>query len=120
MIIRGAVTVGDIVQSWDVVYGPAVVRAYQLESREGGFPRIIIDDESLKLLQPACNKEMLFELGSVREEDSTFYLDYLKACETELKREYTRFLAIHRDFIRDSLANYTESPKVLQKYEWLK
>jgi hypothetical protein len=24
--IRGAVTVGDVVQSWDVVYGPAVVR----------------------------------------------------------------------------------------------
>jgi hypothetical protein len=120
VIIRGAVTVGDIVQSWDVVYGPAVVRAYQLESPEGGFPRIIIDNEALKLLRPAWNREELRQFGAVKEEDSTIYLDYLRGCEVELHQEYPHFLAIHRDFIRDSLIKHANNPKVLPKYEWLK
>jgi len=30
--VRGAVTIGEIVQSWKVVYGRGVIRAYELES----------------------------------------------------------------------------------------
>lgn len=84
--IRGAVTIGDIVQSWGRVYGPAVVRAYELEGQKGAPPRIIVDDEALARLQPALEKENLdSELADlVRKEGSTTYLDYLRACEREL------------------------------------
>jgi hypothetical protein len=119
--IRGAVTVGDIVQSWGVVYGPAVVRAYELESPKGGPPRITIDDKALSLLRPAINEEVLLSLGLVKREKSIIYLDYLKACEVELNHgEYSSFLALHRDFIRQCLTKYAENPRVLGKYEWLR
>jgi hypothetical protein len=120
--IRGAVTVGDITQSWDVVYGPAVVRAYELDS---GPPRIVIDDKALSLLHPPVDASVLAseELGLTRLEGTTIYLDYLKACEVELtveNDEYLQFLGIHRDFIRRCLEKYAEKRGVLEKYEWLR
>lgn len=123
--IRGAVTIGDIVQSWGRVYGPAVVRAYELESRKGAPPRIIIDDEALTLLQPDIEKENWASelVGLVRQEGSTYYLDYLKACENELnvpEQEYSIFLTLHRDLIRKGLSKYAGMPFVLPKYEWLR
>jgi hypothetical protein len=123
--VRGAVTVGDIVQSWKVVYGPGVVRAYELESRKGSPPRIVVDEEALSRLQPAIDKEQLGgELdGLIRREGSTIYLDYLRACEHELnvpEQEYPMFLALHRDLIRKGLAKGAVHPFLLPKYEWLK
>ncbi|HMD10089.1 MAG TPA: hypothetical protein VKH63_21325 [Candidatus Acidoferrum sp.] len=118
--IRGAVTIGEITQSWDVVYGPAVVRAYELDS---GPPRIVIDDKALSLLRPPVDANFLVELGLTRLEGTTVYLDYLKACEVELRvedEEYLQFLEIHRDFIRRCLGKYAEKRGVLEKYEWLR
>lgn len=121
VMVRGAVTVGDIVQSWGVVYGPAVVRAYELET---GPPRIIIDGEALTRLQPrVTNEEVLSELGLARRDATAIYLDYLRACEVELdpeKCEYPRFLELHRDFVRNGLKKHANNPRVLEKYEWLR
>lgn len=41
--VRGAVTIGDLVHDNMVVFGPALNRAYELESRRAKFPRIILD-----------------------------------------------------------------------------
>src|SRR5215469_7279759 len=38
IVIRGAVTIGDIVQSWGIVYGPAVVRAYEWRTKKAHLP----------------------------------------------------------------------------------
>lgn len=123
--IRGAVTIGDIAQSWRVVYGPAVVKAYTLESQKGSPPRIVVDEEALASIQEAIEEANLSSklAGLVRKDGSTTFLDYLKACELELnvpEQEYTLFLKIHRDFIRNGLTKYATSPSKLSKYQWLK
>ena len=120
--IRGAVTIGDIVQSWGVVYGPAVVRAYELESVKGGPPRIVIDDKALSLLQPPLDGERLAdrELGLARQEGTALYLDYLNTlAKVELRSQngdYPKFLRrFIADFIRRCLAKYGEKPEVVGK-----
>ena len=122
--VRGAVTIGDIVQSWKVVYGQGVVRAYELESRKDSPPRIVIDDDALSSVRPAIERDNLTaELaGLVRVEDSVTYLDYLRATENELnvpEQEYSMFLKHHRDLIRAGLTKYAGRPSILRKYEWL-
>ena len=42
-LLRGAVTVGDLYHSAAHVVGPAMVRAYEMESRIAIYPRVIID-----------------------------------------------------------------------------
>jgi hypothetical protein len=123
--IRGTVTVGDIVQSWGIVYGPGVVRAYDLENQVGGPPRIIIDSAALDLFRSDIEREQLqSELEVlVRHDNSTFYLDYLRACERELnvpEQEYPIFLTHHRDLIRRCLKEYANKPSVYSKYVWLR
>ncbi|OAI44316.1 hypothetical protein AYO42_00795 [Rhizomicrobium sp. SCGC AG-212-E05] len=44
-LLRGGVTIGDIVHDGDVVFGPALNRAYDIESRVAVYPRIVIDPE---------------------------------------------------------------------------
>ena len=119
--VRGAVTIGEVVQSWKVVYGKGVVRAYELASKKGSPPRIVVDNEALAELRLA--PEQVDLSGLIRTEDSVTYLDYLRACEAELnvpEQEYPLFLRLHRDLIRSCLRKYINRPHELQKYEWLK
>lgn len=43
LLIRGAITIGDIVHDDSIVFGPALNRAYELESEQAIYPRIILD-----------------------------------------------------------------------------
>lgn len=122
--VRGAVTIGEIVQSWRVVYGKGIVRAYELESTRDSPPRIVIDAEALASLRPAIEMNNLEnELnGLTRTENGVTYLDYLSATEGELnvpEQEYPMFLNLHRDLIRSGLEKYADRPKILRKYEWM-
>ena len=45
LLIRGAITIGDIVHDDSIVFGPALNRAYELESQQAIYPRIIIDPD---------------------------------------------------------------------------
>ncbi len=123
--IRGAVTIGDVTQSWKVVYGPAVVKAYTLENQAGSPPRIVVDEDALASIQDAIeDANLTSELaGLVRKDGQTTFLDYLGACELELnvpEQEYTLFLELHRDFIHNNLTKYASIPAKLSKYQWLR
>jgi hypothetical protein len=107
------------------VYGPAVVRASDLERVPGSPPRIIVDEEALTLFAPAIEKEGLSsELAYLLEKDgSTSYIDYLSACEREFnvpEQEYSIFLELHRDLIREGLTKYAADSGILSKYQWLR
>lgn len=45
LVIRGAITQGKIFHENSVILGPAMVRAYELESRSAIYPRVILDPE---------------------------------------------------------------------------
>lgn len=45
LLIRGAITIGNLVHDDLVVFGPALNRAYELESQRAVYPRIILDPD---------------------------------------------------------------------------
>jgi hypothetical protein len=47
-LTRGAVTIGSICHDGQVVFGPALNRAYELESQIAKYPRIIFDKEHFR------------------------------------------------------------------------
>jgi hypothetical protein len=65
-LLRGGVAVGDVIHDDEVVFGPALVQAYDLESRIAKFPRIVLQKE-------------LFEFGEFKgfhaHEDGLYFLD---------------------------------------------
>ena len=48
-LLRGGITVGDIYHDDEAVFGPALNRAYELESKVAVYPRILVDEPVLSL-----------------------------------------------------------------------
>ena len=49
---RGGVAIGDIYHDDEAVFGPGLVRAYDIESNVAKFPRIVVDHEVLDTCGP--------------------------------------------------------------------
>lgn len=69
--IRGGVAVGDIIHDDEVVFGPGLNRAYELESKIAKFPRIVVDQEVLDECGPIT--------GFNSCEDGIYFLDPFNA-----------------------------------------
>ena len=46
-LMRGGVTIGDVIHDDECVFGPALNRAYHLESQVAQYPRIVVDSDSV-------------------------------------------------------------------------
>jgi hypothetical protein len=127
VFLRGGVTIGDVLadREENLVFGPALVRAYELEKKLAIYPRIVIDQE-LSSKATGAFKNM-FENLIRHGEDGTFFLDYLCGILTvDLAPPMTsearlRIVRGHREIIdralREPAIRNDESLK--RKYAWL-
>jgi hypothetical protein len=44
-LIRGGITIGDVIHDEECVFGPGLNRAYELESKIARFPRFVLDQQ---------------------------------------------------------------------------
>ncbi|MBZ5494178.1 MAG: hypothetical protein LAO76_24910 [Acidobacteriia bacterium] len=129
IIVRGAVSIGEIVKSWGVVYGPGLVSAYETEQRASS-PRIIVDPAVFKHLRmnPALwvhdyteeHKGVMNLL--CKDEDGKLFIDYLRSIESEMDTpevHYPRFIRTHADLIAEGLIRYRLNRDVVRKFKWL-
>ena len=75
-LMRGGITIGDVVHDDEVVFGPGLNRAYYLESKVAKLPRLVLD--------PLIRNEDWGDLGDLRvEENGVRFLDpfRLEYCE---------------------------------------
>lgn len=128
--IRGGVTVGKLVKSWGQLYGPAIVRAYELESKIAKYPRIVVGKEVFEEL--AMNSglwvhDRTTDQEAVRsllrqDDDGELFIDYLRVIWDELDdpgADYETFLNRHHELIRERLVRYSREPEIRKKYEWM-
>lgn len=132
VVIRAGVTIGDAHVGLDgrgPVFGPAMVRAYELETHEAVNPRIVIDKSAYETF--LTDTRLHYEGNSAELEasyvdrllrvdtDGTRFIDYLVASESEFASslEYFSFLDSHAKLVRDKLAATTG--RVRAKFEWL-
>lgn len=127
--IRGAVTIGEVVKSWGQLFGPAVVRAYELEKDYANYPRIIVDGRIFEVLDgirgawlngKRADKRELRKLIR-KDSDGMLFIDYLRVLRSELDdpSTYPVLLEQHHDFITKRLKKYALEPRIRAKYEWL-
>jgi hypothetical protein len=134
ILIRGGLTVGQVHVGLDgsgPVFGPAMVRAYEIEQSEAIYPRIMIDDTAIEafLTDPS-----LWQHGHIDEndvemarryvgvsEDGSYFLDYLSAAEDGTFDDGDAgrfsFLLRHRSLILGELE--TARGKARRKLIWL-
>lgn len=50
-LIRGGITFGKVIHDHEVVFGPGLNRAYELESKIANYPRILIDETVMVMME---------------------------------------------------------------------
>lgn len=130
VLVRGALTIGDIFVDGSITFGPALIRAYELESSVSIAPRVIIDPIVFALLEkyPALRgnplpDEMQYLCRVLkRDRDGVWFIDYLRAFESEADspKVYLEFLRAHRDLISEGLQGLKALDPVVSKLGWLK
>ena len=133
VLIRAGVTVGDAyvgLTGKGPIFGPAVVRAFEIESQAAIFPRVVIDEYAIEQhrTDPRLRAEdnpLEYELEVVGKflktgEDGTRFIDYLRAGRGEFKElsSYLAFLERHAGLIREGRAQVSDT-RISRKYEWL-
>ena len=132
IFVRGGITFGDIVRSWGLLYGPGLIRAYDLEQK-AVYPRILVDDDLLTALRRKrilrhpdhdYKTEMEYIRKLIRKDsDGNYFVDYLRAIESEFdypEAGYPTFLDAHRGHIVAGLDKFRLNKHILAKYKWLK
>lgn len=124
VFLRGAIVVGPVYHKSDIIFGPGIVSAYNAESKNAFYPRIVFDDSFF--MRTKC-KDILIENFITRDFDGMYFIDYiakstLTSGDRETEKEYL-------EQIKDALISYLYRIDDLsiwldrstrQKLEWLR
>jgi hypothetical protein len=131
VLLRGGVSCGRICASKDRIFGPALVAAYELESKFALYPRVVVDpalltevrkSDLLKAAHHALEDEEQYIGRLVRRgDDGIWFVDYIRAVEAELddRDMYPVFLRSHRQLILDGTERFAGLSGPMSKYLWL-
>lgn len=121
-LVRGAITIGKLYHDGDVVFGPALNEAVNLEQMNAVYPRVIMSDYTLSVVQKQLNysgDDFLCLL--IPTDNNYFYIDFLSAkLIFGSLDQYKEWLLSVRELISNGIISHREDSKVLKKYYWFK
>lgn len=128
IIVRGGITRGLIYtsQMFQIIFGPGLVEAYQLESKAAHYPRIILDKTLLNLCkkysQSITNNDIDQYLNNILtlDTDGMYFIDYFNPINgfDNLYYGYPEQLLDLRNIITKGLLK--RAPGIKIKYLWMK
>jgi hypothetical protein len=127
-LLRGAIVCGKLYHTETKIFGPALVKAYEMERELAIYPRIIFDEKILKIAKnyprEGYKKNMEFkkiEEMIIKDFDGLFYINYLDLAKPnfiDTDGMIPEYLESLRKII-ESIEN-EEDISIKQKYLWLK
>jgi hypothetical protein len=122
--VRGGLTLGPIFLHDGLVYGPALIDAYDIESTQALHPRIVVGPEAI-----ASQTAALSAYGDpvaspanqllLRDDDGRVFINYLSVVFDDPDVDYATVLAEHRDKIATRLVRHRGSRAIWEKYRWV-
>ena len=86
IICRGAIAYGKHYKEDDFMFSQALIEAYQLESKDAAYPRIIVSNNLLEYFKP----EIPTPPHLVQEKDGFYFVDYLYGADKEYSLMFRR------------------------------
>jgi len=123
ILIRGGVCLRDVLRDGELLFGPALVRSYELAEKVAVVPRIIIDTHLMK--QAESENGVIWKHVYKRGEDGQYFVDYLTAALNDPNYVGATFgtanelLSNHKKTIEDALKEHTTHEGIRQKYIWM-
>lgn len=130
ILVRGGLTIGNVLMTTDRAFGPAFVRAYEIESSWAKSPRMVVDPTSVRLIREQARAANGLTarrklIGSVRkilrlDQDGLWFVDYITSARARLDEDTHRSTMMrHRENIIAEANALGDSSPVLAKYLWL-
>ncbi|WP_448213473.1 hypothetical protein [Colwellia sp. MEBiC06753] len=123
--LRGGMSYGELYHAEDAVFGPAMIKSYELESQFADWPRVVFDKSVIDMLS---NKEALPSVGIKDYSDGFCGVDCLSRIEDVLHSEVSTlfssdagkeaFEQLHQvsNITQQKLSDSYGNPKVYAKY----
>ena len=79
LFVRGGISVGDFYINEDIVFGPALLDAHAAESQIACYPRIVLDEKTVKKLQGYinCSDTVPQKNKILIDNDGQWFINYL-------------------------------------------
>jgi hypothetical protein len=133
-LIRGGISIERLFHSNEFVFGKALVKAYELESKQAKYPRIILNDDAIEIAKefgehnPKQEEKYIRQLAK-KDDDGQWYLDYFQSAMSEFDTysyEYGEVIEVSYKYIENIennfLSNFNSMDKkcgYYDKLDWL-
>ena len=112
LFVRGSITAGLNYMDENVVFGKAMIHGHELEACVAKYPRIILDNALLPLI------DFLDDNLYIDEDDGRCFINYLTMASHNGK-SISKYLNDHKKFITKNIEKYSATPSIRDKYAWL-
>jgi hypothetical protein len=75
--LRGAIVFGDICHTKELIFGPAIIQAYEMERKVAVWPRVVVDPQLIGLLSEE-NRQYVFDIMLSKDVNGLPFVDYLR------------------------------------------
>lgn len=125
-LVRGGIDIGPVYHNSNIIFGPAMVLAYEIESKCAIYPRIIVSDRVLNYgyNNPTPQNTQAYEIEAINnlirtDKDGLKFINNISQESEFDEGKYLDFILKTKNLIEVGLLTIFE-PSVKQKYEWLK
>jgi hypothetical protein len=124
--VRGAVSVNKIYMDDHIVFGPALIEAYDAERTLACDPRIVLANSAreMRYIQERVEITEIVDHQHdmlLMDTDGQLFLNYLQGVvefEHDMGYPITEYLEKHRDHLLGRLTSFINQPRIWAKYYW--
>lgn len=126
IFLRGAICLSELTMDEIIVMGPALVKAYELESTKAKYPRIILSQEVVeevkKYLGFYSSKNISPEYSEyLIDIDGEYFINYLFILfsnDSHTEEQIIKELLAHKNVIQANLSVFSKDYKLYDKFVW--
>lgn len=118
ILIRGAITTGELFHCNEFIYGSGLIKAVTMEEKVAKYPRIIIDSQCIQMLKDTKNIMHNFDTLHkylVSDFNKSIFIGYLNAESVSII--FMTYLKRHQYLIEENLRHNLPNG-ILEKYKW--
>ena len=124
--VSGAISVNKIYIDKHIVFGPALIEAYDAQQNLARDPRIVLADSVREMSYIQQRADVTNVVAHqydmlLKDSDGQMFLNYLQGVvefEHDMGYPDTEYLEKHRDHILERLASFISQPRIWAKYYW--
>lgn len=122
LMVRGGITIGNHFQNERLIFSPALIKAYKLESTQAIYPRILIDDSFIIEINKhfpnvPSHSESEYVLDWFRKDtDGKIFLNYLP--DEIILASRRDLITWNKNMIKNTFENNKNKFNIIEKCRW--